>query len=215
MKTTTSRGTDGERADEPAAAARGRGRPKPPCDLELRVTVTEIEPPIWRLVRVPDDYTLHQLHRVFQLLFGWLDYHLYDFRIGERRFEAPDPEAEAEPSTKARLRDFGFEAGDRFTYLYDWGDNWEHEVVVEKLHVAELRRGEPRLPILIDGARAGPHEDSGGRWSHAEMLKALRNRRHPQHRQYRDWIEPTYDPERFDPWLAGQNLMLAAAWGAI
>jgi hypothetical protein len=116
MKTTTSRGTDGERADEPAAAARGRGRPKPPCDLELRVTVTEIEPPIWRLVRVPDDYTLHQLHRVFQLLFGWLDYHLYDFRIGERRFEAPDPEAEAEPSTKARLRDFGFEAGDRFTY---------------------------------------------------------------------------------------------------
>jgi hypothetical protein len=85
--------------------------------------------------------------------------------------------------------------------------------VVEKLHVAELRRGEPRLPILIDGARAGPHEDSGGRWSHAEMLKALRNRRHPQHRQYRDWIEPTYDPERFDPWLAGQNLMLAAAWG--
>src|SRR5688500_7754393 len=86
--------------------ARGRrGRPRIPRDLDLRVTITDIEPPIWRLVRVPDDYTLHQLHRVLQLVFGWLDYHLYDFRVGERRFEAPDPEAEGEDSTAIRLRD--------------------------------------------------------------------------------------------------------------
>lgn len=212
----TSPGTENaERADRAAAAPRRRTPPKPPRDLDLRVTLAEIEPPIWRLVRVPDHYTLHQLHRVFQLLFGWLDYHLYDFRIGERRFEEPDPEAEGEPSTKACLRDFGFKAGDRFTYLYDWGDNWEHAVVVESVMDAQPERGDPRFPIVIDGGRAGPHEDSGGRWSYAEMLKALRNRRHPENRHYRDWLEPTYDPERFDPWLAGQNLILAAAWGAI
>jgi hypothetical protein len=197
----------------PVPARRGR-KPKP-RDLELRVTIAGIEPAIWRLVRVPDEYTLHQLHRVFQLLFGWLDYHLYDFRIGERRFEAPDPEAEGEDSTRMQLRRLGLEPGDRFTYVYDFGDNWEHEIVVEQVHTAELRPDEPRLPILIDGARAGPHEDSGGRWSYPDMVKALRNKRNPQHRTYRDWVEPTYDPERFDPWLAGQNLTLAAAWGAI
>lgn len=199
----------------PAPALARRGRSRTPHDVELRVTLAEIEPAIWRLVRVPDEYTLHQLHRVFQLLFGWLDYHLYDFRIGERRFEAPDPEAEGEDSTRMRLRRLGLGAGDRFTYTYDFGDNWEHEVVVEKVHAVELRPDEPRFPILIDGARAGPHEDSGGRWSYAEMMTALRNKRHSQHRMYRDWLEPTYDPERFDPWLAGQNLTLAAAWGAI
>ena len=213
---TASRATDGEeRAERPAATGPRRGRAIPPRDLELRVTLALIDPPIWRLVRVPDHYTLHQLHRVFQLLFGWLDYHLYDFTIGERRFEAPDPEAEGENSTKARLRDFGFEAGDRFTCRYDWGDDWDHDVVVESVHDAEFLADEPRLPLLLGGARAGPHEDAGGPSAYGEMVKALRNKRHSGHRMYRDWAGPLYDPERFDPWLAGQNLTLAAAWGAI
>jgi hypothetical protein len=192
-----------------------RGRPREPRELELRVTLAEIEPPVWRLVGVPDDYTLHQLHRVLQLLFGWLDYHLYDFRVGGRRFEAPDPEAEDEDSTAVRLRDLGLEAGTRFTYTYDFGDNWKHEILVEGIHAVVHRQGEPRLPTLLGGARAGPHEDSGGCPGHADMVRALRNKRHPEHRRYRDWAGPEYDPERFDPWLAGQNLSLAAAWGAI
>jgi len=197
----------------PAAAKRSRSRMR--RDLVLRVTIAGIEPAIWRLVRVPDEYTLHQLHRVFQLLFGWQDYHLYDFRIGERRFEQPHPEAEDESSTKFRLRDFGFEVGDRMNYRYDFGDDWEHDVVVEEVHDAELRPDEPRLPELLGGARAGPHEDSGGRHGNDEMVKALRNKRNREHQGYRDWVGPLYDPERFDPWLAGQNLVLAAAWGAI
>jgi hypothetical protein len=199
--------------EKPAATVRGRSRT--PRDLLLRVTIAGIDPAIWRLVLVPDSYTLHQLHRVLQLLFGWQDYHLYDFRIGERRFEAPDPEAEDEPSTRFRLRDLGFAPGDRFVYTYDFGDNWKHEIVVEEAGPAAPRPGEPRLPELLGGERAGPHEDSGGRPGYADMMKALRNRRNAQHRMYRDWAGPLYDPERFDPWLAGQNLTLLAAWGAI
>jgi Plasmid pRiA4b ORF-3-like protein len=193
-----------------------RGRSRTPHNLVLHVTVADIEPAIWRQVRVPDSYTLHQLHRVFQLLFGWQDYHLYCFRIAERRFEEPHPEAEAEaePSTRFRLRDFKFDPGDRFTYSYDFGDGWQHAVVVEKVLPMQ---GDPaeRLPELLTGARAGPHEDSGGPHGYEEMAKALRNKRSPEHRGYRDWAGPLYDPERFDPWLAGQNLVLAAAWGAI
>jgi len=198
---------------EPRSAPK-RGRSRTPHDLVLRVTIASIEPAIWRLVRVPDDYTLHQLHRVFQLLFGWQDYHLYDFRIGERRFEKPNPEAEDESSTRFRLRDFQFNPGDRFTYSYDFGDDWEHEIVVEKV-LPFLGDPTERLPELLGGARAGPHEDSGGPYGYDEMVKALRNKRNPEHRGYRDWAGPLYDPERFDPWLAGQNLVLAAAWGAI
>jgi len=113
-------------------AATKRGRSRIPHNVMLRVSVAGIEPEIWRRVRVPDNYTLHQLHRVFQLLFGWQDYHLYEFRIGERRFEEPLPDAEGEPSTRFRLRDFELNAGDRFIYTYDFGDNWEHDVVVEE-----------------------------------------------------------------------------------
>ena len=197
------------------AAAAKRSRSRIPHNLVLRVSLTGIEPEIWRRVRVPDNYTLHRLHRVFQLLFGWQDYHLYDFRIGERRFEEPLPEAEDEPSTRFRLRDFELNAGDRFTYTYDFGDDWEHDVVVEGLQHLEGLGDELWLPALLGGERAGPCEDSGGPHGYAQMVRALRNRRNREHQGYRDWVGPLYDPERFDPWLAGQNLVLAAAWGVI
>lgn len=203
-----------ETPSRPAAPAR-RGRPRKPRDLDLRVSIRYVDPPIWRLVRIPDDYTLHQLHRVLQLLFGWQDYHLYDFRVGERRFEAAHPEADGEDSSSVRLRDLDLDAGARFTYTYDFGDDWEHDVVVEHVRPAVRERGEPILPALLGGARAGPHEDSGGPPGYQAMVEALADPRHPEHRDYRDWAGDAYDPERFDPWLAEQNLALAAAWGAI
>jgi hypothetical protein len=72
----------------PRPPARRGPKPKPRL-IELCITLADIEPPIWRRVRVPDAYTLDQLHRVIQLLFGWLDYHLYSFEVGERRLEPP------------------------------------------------------------------------------------------------------------------------------
>lgn len=74
---------------QPSRPAPRRGRKPRPRLLELCISLADIEPPIRRRVRVPDAHTLHQLHRVIQLLLGWMDDHLYEFRIGERRFEAP------------------------------------------------------------------------------------------------------------------------------
>jgi Plasmid pRiA4b ORF-3-like protein len=202
--------------DEPAAPPRKRGRPRKPRCLELRITILDVKPPIWRYVRVPDEYTLDQLHRVIQLLFGWLDYHLYRFRVGERRFEAPGPEAEGEDSTAVRLRDLALEAGARFTYTYDFGDDWRHEIVVEDAYPVTLPEEDGGLPrlALLGGERAGPHEDSGGPPGYQRMVDALRDPEHPQHQDYRRWAS-WYDPDRFDRWMAANNLTLAAAWGAI
>jgi hypothetical protein len=184
--------------------------------IELRITIADIEPPIWRQIRVPDTYTLDQLHRVIQLLFGWLDYHLYAFRIGERRFEEPDEEAEGEDSTTTLLRDLKLTGGARFTYTYDFGDNWVHEIEVKNLYiVTPVEDDDERLlPRLYGGERAGPHEDSGGPWGYQEMVEALRDPSHPEHTRFRRWAGD-YDPERFDVWMADNNLSLAAAWGAI
>ena len=102
-----------------------------PMQLLLRVTMREITPPIWRLLRVPDDFTLHQLHRVLQIAFSRLDYHLYAFELRSRRFEAPDSESEAEDATRMRLSDLDLTPGSQFAYLYDFGDGWEHDIAVE------------------------------------------------------------------------------------
>jgi hypothetical protein len=198
--------------ESPTPARRGR-KPKPRA-LELRITLAQIEPSIWRYVRVPDEYTLDQLHRVIQLIFGWQDYHLYSFEAGERLFEEPDAEARGEDSTVVRLADLKLEKGARFTYTYDFGDDWVHEIEVKDVYISTPRDDEPPFPVLLGGARAGPQEDSGGPHGYQQMVDALRDPRHPEHKDYRLWAG-VYDPERFDVWMARNNLTLAAAWGAI
>ena len=177
----------------------------------------EIDPPIWRRILVPDDFTLHRLHRVLQIVFSRLDYHLYAFELGERRFEAPDPEAEyeTEDSTAIRLRDLKLRAGAQFTYVYDFGDDWQHDVVVERRLPMPPDMGPGWSPRLLDGERAAPPEDAGGPEGFAAMLKAFRDPDHPEHDSYRRWAGPGYDPDRLDVWSLDHALALVVAWGGI
>jgi hypothetical protein len=200
----------------PSSAPARRGRKPKPRVLELRITLAEIEPPVWRYIRVPDLYTLHQLHRVIQMVFGWLDYHLYRFELGSRRFEEPLEDAEYDDSTAVRLRDMELSKGARFIYTYDLGDHWVHEIVVEDMHlITPMDEDDDRLlPMLYGGERAGPREDSGGPEGHRETCEALADPDHPDHGTSRLWAG-VYDPERFDVWMARNNLTLAAAWGAV
>ena len=80
--------------------------------VELRIALAGIEPAIWRRVLVPASFSLHDLHRVIQEVFGWLDYHLYSFTIGDESFEAPDEEAAGRDSTKTPLSKLGPNGGD-------------------------------------------------------------------------------------------------------
>lgn len=95
----------------------------------------------WSRIRVPDQFTLHQLHRVLQIIFSHLDYHLYAFQLGSRHFEIPDSESAAEGATATRLCDLVLSPGSQFTYLYDFGDGWEHHIAVEAVLPMPLEIG--------------------------------------------------------------------------
>ena len=183
--------------------------------LRLRVSICEIEPPIWRRVLVRADTTLHELHRLIQMLFQWYDYHLYRFEIRERLFEFPDEEAEGEDSTKVRLDRLGLCAGDTFEYTYDFGDDWLHLVEVEAL---ESVSEEAWLPWVLDGARRGPPEDCGGPYGYSEV-QALVQRPvadlDEEDQQTMDWLGDDFDPEEFSLAQARHDLMLASAWGVL
>ncbi|MDO8502737.1 MAG: plasmid pRiA4b ORF-3 family protein [Gemmatimonadaceae bacterium] len=99
-----------------------------------------VEPPIWREISVPDVFSLFQLHRCIQLVFGWLDYHLFEFQISDRRFEGADPEAEGENAASVRLRDLELNSRSSFLYLYDMGDYWEHDITVRGVRQSSRRR---------------------------------------------------------------------------
>ncbi len=156
-------------------------RPAPPKNVHrLKVTLRGAKPPIWRRLEVPADITLHRLHTVIQRGFGWQDSHLYVFETPAGHYGIPDPDDDLDIRSAAskKLSAVADWPGDRFRYEYDFGDSWEHDIVVEAVLPAEPGVAYPRC---TGGRRAGPPEDSGGVWGYADLLNVLANPRHDDH----------------------------------
>jgi hypothetical protein len=105
---------------------------------QIKVTLLGTSPPIWRRLLVPADLTLAQLHDVLQAAMGWEDGHMHEFSVGQRRFGRPDPEdrlmgmPSAENERTVRLASTLGRVGSKAIYTYDFGDTWEHSIVLEK-----------------------------------------------------------------------------------
>jgi hypothetical protein len=166
--------------------------------FRLRVTLLAIDPPIWRRIEVPGDVTLRGLHDVLQIVMGWEDYHLFSFDVGGTRYGPPDPGGfvQFSDANAVRLGEVLRRKGEGMLYEYDFGDGWEHEIVVEQVFRAE---GEPPPPRLLDGARACPPEDVGGPYAYPHFLEALADPAHEDHRDVREWAPTGFDPEAWDP----------------
>jgi pRiA4b ORF-3-like protein len=173
---------------------------KQPSHLyQLKVTLNGTRPPVWRRILVPGDTTLRQLHDILQIVMGWTDSHLHQFISNGAYYGATEydegGELEMLPEQRYRLSQIAPEPGARFVYAYDFGDGWDHAVVVEKIVSPEPGA---RYPRCVAGKRACPPEDVGGVWGYEAFLKAIRNRRHPEHHEYLEWVGGQFDPEAFD-----------------
>ncbi|HYG34291.1 MAG TPA: plasmid pRiA4b ORF-3 family protein [Clostridia bacterium] len=170
---------------------------------QLKIMLVGTKPAIWRRLLVRGDATLDYLHAVFQVTMGWTNSHLHQFVINEQRYL--DPKAIVEPSagetpefdeTKTKLMDVLPTAKTWFVYEYDFGDSWEHVVMVEKRLIPD--RPMRHFAECLAGKRAGPPDDCGGVYGFADFLKAIRNPRHPDHEYLLEWVGGFYDPELFD-----------------
>jgi len=182
---------------------------KEPNALQVRVALAGIEPAIWRRLVVPLPWHLGQLHLCIQAAFNWWNYHLHEFRIGGLRYG--DPEVDDEgfldgprlfDEGEVRLRDFDHEPG-TFTYLYDFGDDWNHTIEIEEALVLDIA---PRLAACIDGARAKPPEDVGGIGGYERFLAIMADRDDEEHVETRRWCGGHFDPEWFDLALTDKDV---------
>jgi hypothetical protein len=163
---------------------------------QLRVSLADIAPPVWRRLLVPGAYTLDRVHRAIQYAMGWQDCHLHSFDIDGVQYGEPDPDGELALRDELDHRlDAVASKGSRFLYTYDFGDWWEHDLVVEDVLSAEP---DERYPNCVDGARCCPPEDVGGPFGYTELLTALADPGHPEHEQMREWLGREFDPEEFD-----------------
>ncbi|HET6604135.1 MAG TPA: plasmid pRiA4b ORF-3 family protein [Xanthomonadaceae bacterium] len=165
---------------------------------QLKATLNGIRPPIWRRILVPHDITLAALHEVLQIAFGWTDSHLHEFTAGDTLYGQSDPDCGTvrKDEHRARLHRVLTAPGARMTYTYDFGDDWEHTIVLEKVLTPDPQ--DAGTAFCSAGARACPPEDCGGPWGYEELLAALRDPKHPEHQQMREWLVEDFDPESFD-----------------
>ena len=136
---------------------------------------------------------------------GWFDGHLHEFRVGRQRFGPPDPDdwSDTEDSRRMKLSQVVAARFKKLSYTYDFGDNWEHSILVEKQLPAEAGVHYPRC---LAGKRACPPEDCGGVWGYEELLEILRDPNNPEHAERLEWLGDNFDPEAFDIEATNQKL---------
>ncbi len=174
---------------------------------QFKITLKGIKPPVWRRIQVPEVYSFWDLHVAIQDSMRWMDCHLHEFEIidpstGEKEHiglpldDYFDDEPEILPGWKIKIRDYFTADRTRAKYRYDFGDDWRHEVVLEKI---EPRAEGVSYPVCVAGERACPPEDCGGPHGYKEFLEIIMDPAHKQYEEMLNWAGGEFDPEHFDP----------------
>lgn len=190
--------------------------------ITLRIEIKGIAPPVWRRIDVDGDISLRALHHIIQAAFGWTDAHLHEFRVEGKTYSMLDNEHVLEggfdddeemlDDRKVKLNRLLY-PGQRFTYLYDFGDSWTHAIRVESIE----QRPEPMGSAwIIDGKRACPPEDVGGIRGYDAFVTTLKEE--PDSQEAMDhlrWVGGSFDAELFDQRMANAALLRMAwnGWG--
>jgi hypothetical protein len=171
--------------------------------VTVKVGLRGAKPPIWRRLVMPASSTLADLHRAIQAAMGWRGGHLHHFDLDGEYFGDRSQLSDVADERRKTLNAMVNAGWSRFSYTYDFGDDWEHIVTIEKVAFVDTP---PAGPICIAGKRACPPEECGGIWGYYHLLEVLAEPGHPEHEDLKDWVDGDFDPDAFE--LDHTNVML-------
>ncbi len=170
--------------------------------LQFKIQINDVtDPPVWRRLLVPEQFSFWKFHILIQISFGWQNSHLFQFSPGgygsEPQIGIPYPEAEEKilDCKKVRLSKIFNAPGQEFIYLYDFGDSWEHLITLEKIVEDQMIKA-----AYIDGEGACPPEDCGGPWGYADLKVIMNDPKNPEHASMKEWLGIAKN-QKFDPGL--------------
>jgi hypothetical protein len=173
---------------------------------QLRVELLHLKPAIWRQILVPGSIKLPKLQLALLWTMGWDGGHLHEFVFGNSNYGVPDPDF---PSDLPVMNEVGVQlskalgALKSFTYVYDYGDDWQHRVKIEKVLPPDP---DLRSPLCLAGRNACPPEDVGGEPGYLDFLEAINDPSHDEHQQMLEWCGGSFDPDAFDLDAVNQQL---------
>ncbi|EAY26419.1 plasmid pRiA4b ORF-3 family protein [Microscilla marina] len=174
---------------------------------QLKVTLMDVTPVIWRKIQVPQDILLPDLHKVIQTAMGWKNSHLHQFEHKRNFYAAPTPwgEMESEDYRDVKLGQLLKKENDKLIYTYDFGDSWQHNVVLEEVH-PPTEGG--TYPVCVSGKNACPPEDCGGPWGYMDLMMIMKNPKHPEHKEMKDWLGGDLYSSKFDKKAINKQLAM-------
>jgi Plasmid pRiA4b ORF-3-like protein len=181
---------------------------------QVKITLKWSKPSIWRRVVVRSDLKLDQLHDVIQVAMGWTDSHMHQFIVGKTFYGQPNTEmaglaGDTLDERRYTVADLAPAAREKFSYEYDFGDSWRHDVVVEKVLPHDPGS---KHPVCLAGANNCPPEDCGGIGGYYNLLEAVDDPKHPQHEDLQEWLAGDFDPAFFDLTETNACLKRLKAW---
>ncbi|ERJ11231.1 plasmid pRiA4b ORF-3 family protein [Haloplasma contractile] len=186
--------------------------------LQIKISLKHIEPLIYRTIHVQDDTNFHDLHLMIQAAFGWTYSHVYIFKIRGLNIETRNPytmdfispENSTLEAKETKINQFLLKPGNNFSYVYDLGDYFEHEILIEEV-VKEDKR--VKYPKLVDGARRCAPEDMGGPHFYSDFVKMLTDGDVDEDFEHiLEWLGDEFDPEYFDLKESNKDLRNYKDW---
>ena len=184
--------------------------------FQFKIQLKDIsDPPVWRRLLVPEKFTFLRFHKVIQTAFGWENCHLFQFSPNGYNsspiIAIPNAEWDEEPPLdckKTKLAEIFTAPKQKFTYIYDFGDDWTHTITLEKITEDKLLRAD-----CIAGKGTCPPEDCGGPWGYTNLKNILSNPKDPEYKNMRQWLgltgSKTWNADIFE--LEKINLMVHKA----
>jgi hypothetical protein len=168
---------------------------------QIQIALTRFKPKIWRRLLIPSDLLLSDFHFIIQISMGWENSHLHQF-IKDRTFytkRMPGDDTWGEMNNvdykKIKISDLLKKEKEKIVYEYDFGDSWEHDVLLEKILPDNEKL---TFPVCLEGKMACPPEDCGGIWGYSDMLEILKQPNHEEYDNIIEWLGEEFDPEHFN-----------------
>ncbi|NES15737.1 plasmid pRiA4b ORF-3 family protein [Micromonospora sp. PPF5-17] len=197
-----------QRRAQPAKLPPKRKKSNGPAPVyQIKVSLRGAKPPIWRRLLVPGDITLNRLHQAILAAFGWHGDHRHVFDTGYGQFGRADRDLGHRSDGPVTLEQVAPAVKDKLRYTYDLGDDWEHDILVEKTTPAD-----PAIeyPACVGGRRAAPPDDCGGIWGYQYLIEVLADPNHPEHQDRLKWLglddASQFTPDTFDLDQVNQRL---------
>ena len=169
---------------------------------QMKVTLKGIRPPVWRRIQVTSDMTLKVFHKTIQIIMDWEDEHLHGFIIKGLSYGTAE-DGFGVDEKKVRLNSLNLQEKDKFIYLYDFGDNWEHTILVEKILPMDEKS---HYPICLMGKRSCPPEDWGGPYRYQDLLDIIKDPEDPEYEEALDCLGEDFAPEWFEVEIINMEL---------